>query len=96
MLFGIRGIEESTVYQRILRKGMAIGRIELREEVCEEVRIEEARETLLRQGRKRLGPPNEQIEAAITALGDLDRLHELTDRISDVSTWDELMASPNQ
>jgi predicted transposase YdaD len=84
MLFGIHGIEESTVYQGILRKGKAIGR------------IEEARKTLLRQGRKRLGPPNEQIEAAITALNDLDRLNDLSESIVDVTTWDELMASPNR
>jgi predicted transposase YdaD len=94
MLFGIRGIEESTVYQGILRKGKAIGRIEAREEVREEVRIEEARKTLLRQGRKRLGPPSERIEAEIIALCDVDRLHDLIDRVLDVSTWDDLLASP--
>jgi predicted transposase YdaD len=80
MLFGIRGIEESSVYQGILRKGEAKGA------------IEEARKTLLRQGRKKLGPPGEKIKEEINALTDLDRLHDLTDRILDVSTWDELLA----
>ncbi len=80
MLFGIRGIEESSVYQGILKKGEAKGA------------IEEARKTLLRQGRKKLGPPGEKIKAEINALTDLDRLHDLTDRILDVSTWDELLA----
>ena len=81
MLFGIHGIEESTVYQAILRKGMAIGR------------IEEARKTLLRQGSKKLGLPNERIEAEIATMEDLDRLNDLSDCVLDVSTWDELMAS---
>ena len=48
MLFGIRGIEESSVYQGIFRKGEAKGA------------IEEARKTLLRQGRKKLGPPRRE------------------------------------
>ncbi len=82
MLFGIRGIEESSVYQGILKRGEAQGR------------IEEARDVVLRQGRKKLGPPSETVEAKITALSDLDRLQDLIDRILDVSTWDELLAPP--
>jgi hypothetical protein len=78
MLFGIEGIEESSVYQGILRKGEAKGA------------VEEARKNLLRVGAKKLGPPGERIEAELIAIGDLDRLHELLDRILDVSTWDEL------
>jgi hypothetical protein len=88
MLFGIRGIEESSVYQGILRKGEAIG--EAKGEA--KGRIEEAREVLLRHGRKKLGPAGEMVEAEIAALADLDRLHDLIDRILDVSTWDELLA----
>jgi hypothetical protein len=87
MLFGIRGIEESSVYQGILKKGEAKGRVE--------GRIEEAREVLLRQGREKLGPPGEKVEAEITALVDLDRLHDLIDRILHVSTWDELLSHPS-
>jgi hypothetical protein len=88
MLFGIHGIEESTVYQGILRKGETMGRIE--------GAVEHSRQTLLRLGSKKLGPPNERVEAEITAMGDLDRLHELIDRVLDVSTWDELMAAPDR
>ena len=87
MLFGIRGIEESSVYQGIFKRGEAQG--------IAEGRIDEAREVLLRQGRKKLGPPGEKVEAEITALADLDRLHDLIDRILDVSTWDELLALPS-
>ncbi len=80
MILGIRGIEESSVYQDIFATGEAKGR------------VDEARKTLLRQGRKKLGPPSEAIEARINVLVDLDRLNDLLDRVLDVATWDELLA----
>ena len=96
MILGIRGIEESSVYQDIFAKGEAEGeakgRVEGRVEGRLEGAVDEARETLLRQGRKKLGPPSEAVEARITALGDLERLNHLLDRILEVSTWDELLA----
>ncbi len=85
MLFGIRGIEESSVYQGILKKGEAKGRVE--------GAVDQARTTLLRQGGKRLGPPDERIIARIEEITEQDRLDELLDRIVDVSSWDELLAS---
>ena len=85
MLFGIRGIEESSVYQGILKKGEALGRVE--------GAVDDAKTILLRQGRKKLGPPDEQISGRIAEIKELDRLHVLLDRILDVSTWDELLAS---
>ena len=88
MILGIRGIEESSVYQDIFATGEAKGRDAGRVEGA----VEEARKTLLRQGRKKLGPPSEAIEARITVLGDLDRLNDLLDRILDVATWDQLLA----
>jgi hypothetical protein len=82
VLFGIHGIEESTAYQGILRKGKAIGR------------IDDARTILLRHGGKKLGPPSERIEAEIATMRDVDRLNDLSDRVDDVSTWDDLLAPP--
>ncbi len=100
MLFGIHGIEESTIYQGIFRQGETKGRIEGREEGRAEGRaegvVEHARATLLRQGCKKLGPPGERMAADIAALDHVDRLNDLIDRILDVSTWDELMASPHR
>jgi hypothetical protein len=84
MLFGIRGIEESSVYQGILRKGEAKGRAE--------GEAEWIREALLIQGRKKLGPPEEKTRAQIAEIHDLDRLKLLLERILDVSSWDELLA----
>ena len=94
MLFGIHGIEESSVYQDILSKGKTLGRIEGRSKGLAEGAVETARTILLRHGGKKLGAPNAQIESEITAMTDLDRLHDLIDRVLDVSSWDELLTPP--
>ena len=95
MLYGIRGIEESSVYQAILRKGEAKGRAEGeakgRAEGEAKGAVEDARTILLRQGRKKFGPPGERAEAMIVAIADRDRLHDLIERLLDVDTWDELL-----
>jgi predicted transposase YdaD len=93
MILGIRGIEESSVYQDIFAQGEAKGRVDGRDEGRVEGAVEEARKTLLRQGRKKLGPPSETIEARITELADLDRLNDLLDRVLDVATWDQLLVN---
>ncbi len=88
MILGIRGIEESSVYQDIFAKGRAEGEARGRAEG----EFEEARRILLRQGRKKLGEPDERVLALVAGLGDLERLNRLLDRILDVATWDELLA----
>ena len=90
MILGIRGIEESSVYQDIFAKGEAEGEAKGRMEGQMEGAVDEARNTLLRQAQK-LGPLSGAVQARIAALRDLDRLNDLLDRILDVSTWDELL-----
>ncbi len=80
MLFGIHGIEESSIYQDIFQKGEAKGA------------VQEARKILIRHGTKKFGPPGEQALAQIAALDHLDRLHDPVDGVFDVGTWDELLA----
>jgi hypothetical protein len=80
MVLGIRGIEDSWVYQDILAKGLAEGA------------VVEAREVLLRLGRKKLGQPGEQVESTIAGIADLERRNLLLERILDASSWDELLA----
>ena len=89
MLFGIRGIEESSVYQGILRRGEAKGRAEGRAEGA----VEQAKAALLHLGHKKFGPPDERVQAELSVLGDLERLNKLIDRILDVSSWDDLLGS---
>src|SRR5262249_10190431 len=93
MVLGIHGIEESSVYQDIFAKGRAEGEARGRAEGEARGRAAEARKILLSQGRKRLGQPDESGLNRIAALTDLDRLDRLPDRLLDVATWDELLAS---
>jgi hypothetical protein len=55
-------------------------------------RADEARAFLLRQGRKRFGPPRPEHEAALEQESDLARLEALGERLLDVTTWDALFA----
>lgn len=87
MIFGIRGIEESSVYQAILAQGKAVGLAEGKAEG----KAEEAKRILLRQGQKRFGPPPPPVDAAILALTDLEQIEQLTERLLDASSWDELL-----
>lgn len=67
-------MEESTTYQAVIRKG----------------RLAEARQMLLRQGRKLFGPADEAAETALNAIMDVEKLEELGERILDVGSWQEL------
>jgi predicted transposase YdaD len=77
---GVRGMKESSAYQMILEEGR------------EEGMIRGTRQTLLRQGRKRFGPPSPDVEAKLEAILALDQLQKVADRILDVSSWEELMS----
>jgi hypothetical protein len=79
MILGIRGIEESSVYQGIFARGRAEGL------------VEEARKILLSLGRRKFGAPSEAVAAQLNEISDLDHLHGLTDRILDATSWDELL-----
>lgn len=74
-------MEESTTYQAIIAKGRAEGQ------------ATEARKILLRQASKRFGPPDARAQTAIDAITDIDRLEQLSERVLDVSSWDELLAT---
>jgi len=105
MVLGIRGIEDSWVYQDIFAKGRAEGEAKGRAEGEAKGRadgeakgraqgfVEEAREILLGLGRKKLGEPDEHVLARIAAISELDRLNILLDRILDAQSWRDLMAS---
>jgi predicted transposase YdaD len=92
MILGIRGIEESSVYQDIFAKGEAKGLVEGRDEGRFEGRIEEVRQAVLTVGHKKLGPSEEKARMKIAAIDNVDRLNALLERIFDVSSWDELLS----
>jgi hypothetical protein len=83
MFLDVRGMKESWVYQDIFAEGKAEGRAE--------GAVEEARNALLRVGRKKLGEPNERVLSLLAALGDLDRLNLLLDALLEAARWDDLL-----
>ena len=92
MILGIRGIEDSWVYQDIFAKGRAEGEAKGRTEG----QVDEARAILLGLGRKKLGEPQEPVRSQIAAIRDLDQLNRLLDRILEAPTWDDLLAAGDQ
>ncbi len=53
--------------------------------------IRGTRQTLIRQGRKRFGPPSPDVEAKLEAIVALDQLQNVADRLLEVSSWEELI-----
>jgi predicted transposase YdaD len=82
----VRAMRESSTYQAILDEG--------REEGREEGALREARKLLLRQGHRKFGAPEPAVEATVQAITDLDRLERMCDRLLDVMTWQDLLATP--
>lgn len=79
-------MEESTVYQVILEKGVEKGEAR--------GRVEEARTALLRIARQRFGAPSRAVQKAVTEITDLDRLHRMLDRVLNVQSWRGLLDTP--
>ncbi len=92
-------LEDSSVIQEFMRRGEQRG-VKIGEERGEErgIQIEKERasvrfrESLLRLGAKRFGPPDAAVRAAIESINDLYRLAALNERVLDVATWTELLA----
>ena len=74
----IHGIEESVTYQAIVEEGEIKGMLR----------------NLLQLGRRRFGPPSAETETALRGIADPERLARLVDVLLDVSSWDELLATP--
>jgi hypothetical protein len=58
------------------------------------MRIRGAQKILLGQGRKRFGPPDQATLSAFEAILDLERLERMGERLLEVTTWNELLATP--
>jgi hypothetical protein len=77
-------MEESVTYQAIIAKGVAQGA------------IQELKKTLRLLGRKRFGPPDSRVLAALDGINDIDQLERLAVRILDAASWDELLQTPRR
>jgi hypothetical protein len=87
LLQGVIAMEESVTYQKIIRKGEAKGKAEGKAEG----ETAEARKILLLQGRSRFGEPTAEAIAALDALTDVQKLEELTVRLLQATSWQELL-----
>lgn len=79
LLEGVTAMEESVTYQKIIRKGEAKGK------------AEEARRILLLQGRRRFGEPSAEVVATLEALTDVEKLEDLTVRMLEATSWQDLL-----
>jgi predicted transposase YdaD len=91
VLEGVSNMTESVTYQKILREGLAEGRAKGLAEGRAEGRAEEARRILKRLASRRLGMPSPEFDVLIDAIGDIERLEQLADRVLDVSSWQDLL-----
>jgi hypothetical protein len=62
--------------------------------IIDEGREKQAKEVILRLGRRRFGPADQANVSALQAITDLERLQRLVDRILDASNWQDLLATP--
>lgn len=79
---GMGVMTELTAYDEAIEEGEHRGR------------VLNSHATLLRQGRKQFGPPDDVTETALKAILDLDRLERLTDALWTAKSWAELLATP--
>ncbi len=75
LLQGVQGMRESSFYQAILEEGEAKG----------------ARAILLKAGMPKFGPPGPAEARAIEAIGSVEAIEGLFDRMPLVATWGELL-----
>ncbi|RUL88909.1 RpnC/YadD family protein [Tautonia sociabilis] len=85
-------LEDSLSYRMIVDKGRAEGLQAGRAEGLQAGRAEGVRQTLIRLGTKRFGPPDEETAAAITAIADVERLQSLCERTLEVNGWEALLS----
>lgn len=86
-------IRDSSTYWLILEEGIAEG--EARGEAKGEAKgkAEGLRTMLLEVGTRRLGSPTADVQGLLEAIDDISRLHRMGQRVLDVATWQELLAT---
>lgn len=91
---GMRAMRESSTYQYILAEGKAEGIVEGEAAGIAKGKTEGMQQVLLLQGRKRFGPPDASIRKALKAITDLTRLTQISERLLDVGSWQQLLDLP--
>ena len=62
--------------------------------IIEEGQLDQTKMLILRSGRKSLGAPNDAVTTALAGIADLERLERIHDRLGEVGSWQELLATP--
>jgi flagellar biosynthesis/type III secretory pathway protein FliH len=78
-----------------MERGMERGLERGREQGLERGRAESLHAVIRRHGHRRFGEPSPEAQAALEAIMDSRRLLELSDRVWDVASWEELLAVPS-
>ena len=86
-LQGVRGMKESTTYQAIIEEGRHEGRQEGRQEG----QLLALRTVVRNLCEPRLGQPDAATIAALEAIADVTRLHDLVRRASNAASWQDLL-----
>lgn len=84
LLREVRAMRESSTYQAILAEGKAEGETE--------GALKEARKLLLALGSRRFGAPSPAVRDTLASIATVQRLEQLSERLLDVESWDELLA----
>jgi hypothetical protein len=75
---GVRAMRDSDTYMAILEEGG----------------VAEIKKLIMRAGQKSLGPADEAVRTFLAGADDLDQLELLFDRIAEVKSWQEWLATP--
>lgn len=92
LLQGVMGMKESVTYQAIVEEGVQQGL----QQGLQKGAMQELRKTLLLQGGKRFGAPAARVRKVVEGLDDLEQLEQLSLRLLDVGSWQELLGEPTR
>jgi hypothetical protein len=93
-LLALRYDKNEVGFWRDLMATLDISKTPLVKMFQEEAQLEQARADLLRMAQKKFGSPaTPEAASIVAATSDLSRLNELMERVFDVDSWQELLAS---
>ena len=87
-------LEDSTTYQWILNKGINQGVVRGQAEGEARGRTAEAQSLVLALGAQRFGAATPEVEAAVRAVADRERLERVAARLLTAADWHDLLATP--
>lgn len=80
--------------RKIFSGGVIMPKLPLWDEMELKGQVKQIHRELLRNGRQRLGIPDQAIETALLEIRDLDRLERMADAIWSATSWQDVLATP--